>query len=177
MDLLPVYLGIDANDDEWKSMKKRNRGAPGKQANAGAADQTWNPKGVSLKGVSRDGQRPQREGVKREIMESTLAESTKYDPTAASATAKSNKAAKVKREKKEAAKPKPPKESITKISTEPKSEFCHHLYFSWESPTPPRDTHVSYESASRTLIHCLFGRLNSACPGRSSVVLKHTHSN
>lgn len=126
--LFVVYLGIDANDDEWRSMKRRNRGGGGGgRTGSGATDQTWNPKGVSLKGLNREAQRPQREGVKREIMESTLAESTKYDPTATpntdSKTAKVAKAKVPPREKKEHPKIKPEKESITKISSESKSEL------------------------------------------------------
>lgn len=90
---------------------------------------------MSLKGLPREAQRPQREGVKREIMESTLAESTKYDPTATSApTTKPVKASKAKgapREKKEQSKvPVERGESISKISSESKGEFCLPLLFS-----------------------------------------------
>ena len=69
---IPVYLGIDANDEETKIFKKR-----GKTRGPQRHDEAWNPKGVSLKGVLKE-ERPQREGVKREIMESTLAESKKF---------------------------------------------------------------------------------------------------
>ncbi|XP_022710411.1 uncharacterized protein LOC111272994 [Varroa jacobsoni] len=120
-----IYLGIDANDDDWKSMKKRAKSSGGRISTSGT-DQTWNPKGVSLKGVTKGEQRPQREGVKREVMESTLAESTKFDPALESGPDEDQvKAPKVKgppREKKDPVSKmvKSKKEVVQKVSTEPK---------------------------------------------------------
>ncbi|OQR70994.1 lysine-specific demethylase PHF2-like [Tropilaelaps mercedesae] len=117
-----IYLGIDATDDDWKSIKKRGKSAGGRVP-SGGGDQTWNPKGVSLKNVNKGEQRPQREGVKREIMESILAESTKFEPDIVSTPDKGAKMPKHKgmpREKKDPAKVKPKKEVVHKIPTEPK---------------------------------------------------------
>ena len=58
-DYIPVYLGIDANDEDTKIFKKR-----GKTRGPQRHDEAWNPKGVSLKGILKE-ERPQREGVKR----------------------------------------------------------------------------------------------------------------